>query len=115
MLAAKAALLRSNGRPHNALDGREAAHYLHPPATDVRADRDRAQCRATVLHNEDVAVGGDGLPRHRERLTLLIAQAYRNVRAREKTQDVKDLAGAYDDLREPIAVFVVPPFSALYP
>lgn len=30
-------------------------------------------------------------------------------------QDVKDLAGAYDDLREPIAVFVVPPFSPLYP
>jgi hypothetical protein len=30
-------------------------------------------------------------------------------------QDVKDLAGAYDDLREPIAVFEVPPFSPLYP
>lgn len=30
-------------------------------------------------------------------------------------QDVKDLAGAYDELREPIAVFVVPPFSPLYP
>jgi hypothetical protein len=30
-------------------------------------------------------------------------------------QDVKDLAGAYDDLREPIAVFKVPPFSPLYP
>jgi hypothetical protein len=30
-------------------------------------------------------------------------------------QDVKDLAGAYDELREPIAVFEVPPFSPLYP